>query len=276
LTKEGSKDSTTELQNETKKTSKGQADLPDATTMRHSGEAAAQTLFSDHEEPAPKSAQAAQSARDVSRKEDDAAAAAAARGKVPKLQAENLAPWCYQQMFKTADYLTLRAPDQSVMQKLPAAKEAKQRLPPRNHCRPVLKGAPFIVCSGCFKLVQVSADFAVFTKKVHELRCGSCSAVLSYAYRVPARKKPYQKSIDQLRSIADAALLLLEVLGARRRGNLWFHSSTSGIRSLSFPHLQPRKVVINGSLYCKLTSSIYSMDSPTLVECSPENIASPD
>ncbi|PVH35196.1 hypothetical protein PAHAL_7G123700 [Panicum hallii] len=134
-------------------------------------------------------------------------------------------------MFKTADYLTLRAPDQSVMQKLPAAKEAKQRLPPRNHCRPVLKGAPFIVCSGCFKLVQVSADFAVFTKKVHELRCGSCSAVLSYAYRVPARKKPYQKSIDQLRSIADAALLLLEVLGARRRelgrsSNSWLETGT--------------------------------------------------
>jgi len=48
---------TSELQNETKTTSKGQADLLDAATMRHSGEAAVQPLFSDHEEPAPKSTQ---------------------------------------------------------------------------------------------------------------------------------------------------------------------------------------------------------------------------
>ena len=75
--------------------------------MHHSGEVAAQTLFSDHEEPVPKSAQAAQSARDVSRKED-AAAAAAARGKVPELQAENLGPLWNQQVFKTVDDLPLR------------------------------------------------------------------------------------------------------------------------------------------------------------------------
>jgi len=224
---------TSELQNETKTTSKGQADLLDAATMRHSGEAAVQPLFSDHEEPAPKSTQPTQSARDVSRKEDDAAAAAAARGKVPELQAENLSPLWNQQVFKTADDLPLRVLEPSVTQKLPAAREVKQRRLPRHHCRPILKGAPFIVCSGCFKLVQVPADFAASTKKMHKLRCGSCLAVLSYAYRVPARKKPYQKSIDQLRihsskQWADAALHLLEVLGAPRRGNLRSQSSTSG------------------------------------------------
>jgi len=182
LTK-GSNDSTSELQNETKKTSKGQADLLDAATMHHSGEVAAQTLFSDHEEPAPKSAQAAQSARDVSRKEDDAAAAAAARGKVPELQAENLSPLWNQQVFKTADDLPLRVLEPSVTQKLPAAREVKQRRLPRHHCRPILKGAPFIVCSGCCKLVQVPADFAASTKTMHKLRCGSCLAVLSTSGR---------------------------------------------------------------------------------------------
>ncbi|KAJ1292445.1 hypothetical protein BS78_02G391700 [Paspalum vaginatum] len=75
---------------------------------------------------------------------------------------------------------------------VPAA-EARRRPPPRNHCRPVLKGAPFIVCSSCFKLVQVPADFAVATKTVRKLRCGSCSSVLSYSYRDPARKKAYQQ-----------------------------------------------------------------------------------
>lgn len=90
-----------------------------------------------------------------------------------------------------------RAQEPSAPRKPPAGKEPKRRLPPRNHCRPVLKGAPFIVCSSCFKLVQVPADFAVSTRTVRKLRCGSCSTVLSYSYRDPARKKAYQDSVDQ-------------------------------------------------------------------------------
>ncbi|XP_066398297.1 protein ENHANCED DISEASE RESISTANCE 4-like [Miscanthus floridulus] len=90
-----------------------------------------------------------------------------------------------------------RAQEPSAPRKPPAGKEPKRRLPPRNHCRPVLKGAPFIVCSSCFKLVQVPADFAVSTKTVRKLRCGSCSTVLSYSYRDPARKKAYQDSVDR-------------------------------------------------------------------------------
>ncbi|NP_001142932.1 uncharacterized protein LOC100275369 [Zea mays] len=83
----------------------------------------------------------------------------------------------------------------------PAAKDPKRRLAPRNHCRPVLKGAPFIVCSSCFKLVQVPADFAVSSRTVRKLRCGSCSTVLSYSYRDPARKKAYQDSVDRCSTV---------------------------------------------------------------------------
>jgi len=82
-----------------------------------------------------------------------------------------------QLMFKTADDLRIRALEPSATQKLPAANEAKQRLSPRNHCRPILKGAPFIICSGCFKLVQVPADFAASTKTMHKLRCGTAAPV---------------------------------------------------------------------------------------------------
>ncbi|KAL5198768.1 hypothetical protein ABZP36_002280 [Zizania latifolia] len=78
----------------------------------------------------------------------------------------------------------------------PVDKEVKRRTPPRNHCRPVLKGAPFIVCSSCFKLVQVPADFSVSTKTVRKLRCGSCSTVLCYSYRDPDSKKHQQYSTD--------------------------------------------------------------------------------
>ncbi|CAN6248349.1 unnamed protein product [Urochloa humidicola] len=189
------KDSTSVLQNEKKVRSRGQV-LPIISRPQE----AQLWLFSDRKEPPLKSAQAAaaQSARDG---EDDAAAAvAAAAGKIPELQAENL----------------------------PEAKEAKQHLPPpRNHCQPILKGAPFIVCSTCLKLVQMPADFAISTDTVRKLRCGSCWAVLSYSYRDPGRKKPCDGSIDQLSTDmselqVDAAPLLLEVLeelGAPRGGN---------------------------------------------------------
>jgi hypothetical protein len=65
----------------------------------------------------------------------------------------------------------------------------------------VLKGAPFIVCSSCFKLVQVPADFAVSSRTVRKLRCGSCSTVLSYSYRDPARKKAYQDYVDRCSTV---------------------------------------------------------------------------
>ncbi|KAG8099089.1 hypothetical protein GUJ93_ZPchr0013g36679 [Zizania palustris] len=78
----------------------------------------------------------------------------------------------------------------------PVDKEVKRRKPPRNHCRPVLKGAPFIVCSSCFKLVQVPADFVVSTKAVRKLQCGSCSTILCYSYRDPDRKKHHQYSTN--------------------------------------------------------------------------------
>lgn len=81
--------------------------------------------------------------------------------------------------------------DQEPASAPPANREqAKKRRPaPRHHCRPVLKGAPFIICSACFQLVQVPADFAVSTNRLRKLRCGACSTVLSYSYRDPARKK---------------------------------------------------------------------------------------
>jgi len=44
----------------------------------------------------------------------------------------------------------------------------------------------------------VPADFAVSTKTVRKLRCGSCSTVLSYSYRDPARKKAFSADGSEL------------------------------------------------------------------------------
>lgn len=71
----------------------------------------------------------------------------------------------------------------------PPVKEIKRRPPPRNLCRPVLRGAPFILCSNCLRLVQLPTGFAVPSRGTRRLQCGSCSQVLSYSYRDPSRKK---------------------------------------------------------------------------------------
>jgi hypothetical protein len=71
----------------------------------------------------------------------------------------------------------------------PPVMEIRRRPPPRNHCLPVLRGAPFVICSNCVSLVQLPTDFAVPSRGTRRLQCGSCSEVLSYSYRDPARKK---------------------------------------------------------------------------------------
>ncbi|CAN6219957.1 unnamed protein product [Urochloa humidicola] len=107
-----------------------------------------------------------------------------------------------------------RAPEP---RKPPPPAAAKRRPAPRNHCRPVLKGAPFIVCSSCFKLVQVPADFAVATRTVRKLQCGACSTVLSYSYRDPAcRKKDDDSLADHLST--DGSELHLHGGGAAQPG----------------------------------------------------------
>ncbi|XP_020682449.1 uncharacterized protein LOC110099589 [Dendrobium catenatum] len=51
------------------------------------------------------------------------------------------------------------------------------------HCRPISGGAPFVICYKCYKLLQLPVDFLVSMKRIHKLRCGSCSEVLVYSFR---------------------------------------------------------------------------------------------
>jgi Probable zinc-ribbon domain len=54
---------------------------------------------------------------------------------------------------------------------------------PKKHCLPILVGAPFVICSNCFELIQLPADFNVSTKRLRKLQCGKCSTVLQYSYQ---------------------------------------------------------------------------------------------
>ncbi|CAN1254246.1 Extra-large guanine nucleotide-binding protein 1 [Linum perenne] len=58
----------------------------------------------------------------------------------------------------------------------PQRKVAAQRN--RRFCRPILYGAPFIVCCACFELLKLPGKAAMKEKDKLKLRCGSCSAVL--------------------------------------------------------------------------------------------------
>ncbi|TVU19971.1 hypothetical protein EJB05_36156 [Eragrostis curvula] len=49
----------------------------------------------------------------------------------------------------------------------------------KGHCRPVLGGAPFVVCGGCFELLQAPATTTAPSRsRGARLRCGGCGEVL--------------------------------------------------------------------------------------------------
>lgn len=55
----------------------------------------------------------------------------------------------------------------------------------KNHCRPVLGGAPFLVCGSCSELLQAPAATGLPRGKVVRLRCGGCEEVVEMT-EVPA------------------------------------------------------------------------------------------
>ncbi|KAE9605960.1 hypothetical protein Lal_00024600 [Lupinus albus] len=62
----------------------------------------------------------------------------------------------------------------------------KQNLTKR-HYRPVAGGAPFVTCHKCLNLLQLPADFLIFKRTFHQLKCGSCSEVLKFSLQNRSR-----------------------------------------------------------------------------------------
>ncbi|KAI3979259.1 hypothetical protein MKX01_007735 [Papaver californicum] len=62
-------------------------------------------------------------------------------------------------------------------------RDCVQRVPlaKRNgrHCLPIAGGAPFITCSNCFQLLPLPKKLLQMEKNRQQLRCGSCSSVMS-------------------------------------------------------------------------------------------------
>ncbi|XP_027329984.1 uncharacterized protein LOC113846194 [Abrus precatorius] len=51
----------------------------------------------------------------------------------------------------------------------------------KRHYRPVAGGAPFVTCHKCLKLLQLPADFLLFKRVMHQLKCGACQEVLKFS-----------------------------------------------------------------------------------------------
>ncbi|KAJ0102704.1 hypothetical protein Patl1_06784 [Pistacia atlantica] len=76
--------------------------------------------------------------------------------------------------------------------------------PVRRHLRPTVGGAPFLICYACSKPLQLPADFLLFKRKFHLLRCGACSEVLKFSLEnrthiaryTPNAKAPPPSEID--------------------------------------------------------------------------------
>ncbi|WOH06861.1 hypothetical protein DCAR_0626290 [Daucus carota subsp. sativus] len=57
----------------------------------------------------------------------------------------------------------------------------KQQQPAKQHFRPIAGGAPIIVCYCCNEILQLPADFLLFKRRCHRLRCSACTAVLKFS-----------------------------------------------------------------------------------------------
>ncbi|XP_012091116.2 uncharacterized protein LOC105649158 [Jatropha curcas] len=66
----------------------------------------------------------------------------------------------------------------------------------KRHLRPIAGGAPFITCSSCWKQLQLPADFLLFKRRCHQLRCGACSEVLKFSLVSRTHLIPYMPTVE--------------------------------------------------------------------------------
>ncbi|TKY73960.1 hypothetical protein E2542_SST02719 [Spatholobus suberectus] len=59
-------------------------------------------------------------------------------------------------------------------------REKKNVVTKRLH-KPVAGAAPFVTCHKCLNLLQLPADFLLFKRACHQLKCGECSEVLKFS-----------------------------------------------------------------------------------------------
>ncbi|GAA0156217.1 hypothetical protein LIER_13759 [Lithospermum erythrorhizon] len=65
----------------------------------------------------------------------------------------------------------------------------------KRHLRPFCGGAPIINCYRCSELLQLPADFILFRRRCHQLKCNSCNRVLKFSLLENSHLVPYVNKI---------------------------------------------------------------------------------
>ncbi|GAA0161683.1 hypothetical protein LIER_17939 [Lithospermum erythrorhizon] len=87
----------------------------------------------------------------------------------------------------------------------------------KRHLRPVSGGAPIISCYHCSELLQLSADFLLFRRRCHQIRCNSCNRILKFLLLKKLHLVPYvikikahpSSEMDDYINIVDSRTLAL-------------------------------------------------------------------
>uniref|UniRef100_A0A5B6ZZM0 C2H2-type domain-containing protein n=1 Tax=Davidia involucrata TaxID=16924 RepID=A0A5B6ZZM0_DAVIN len=61
----------------------------------------------------------------------------------------------------------------------------------KRHFRPMAGGAPIIACYHCSELLHLPADFLLFRRRCHRLRCSACSKVLEFSLQNKIHTSPH-------------------------------------------------------------------------------------
>lgn len=69
----------------------------------------------------------------------------------------------------------------------------KHNLAKRHH-KPVAGGAPFVTCHKCSNLLQLPADFLLYKRVCHKLKCGKCSEVLKFSLKNGSHVVPFSSN----------------------------------------------------------------------------------
>ncbi|XP_057482934.1 uncharacterized protein LOC130769712 [Actinidia eriantha] len=94
----------------------------------------------------------------------------------------------YSPQHYTGSEFSLRFDDSSEMKRYSRERHHSVK---RHHVLPVAGAAPFLVCYNCLELLHVPADFLLFRRKCHRLKCSACSVILKFSLRNRTQIVPY-------------------------------------------------------------------------------------
>lgn len=119
----------------------------------------------------------------------------------------------------------------------------------KRHQKPVAGGAPFVTCHKCLNLLQLPADFLLYKRACHKLKCGQCSEVLKFSLKNGSHVVPFSSNTTGLPSSE-----IHHQSEASRGGNL------PSVSHVNYYHYSPAKPISYYDDYELSVSQSYSSE----------------